>query len=61
MKAPLNFFNSNPVGRILNRFSRDMQMMDEMVPPTIHALLDSCLTIGAVFIVVSYKMTSGDA
>ena len=32
LQAPVLFFDSNPVGRILNRFSNDVGCMDELLP-----------------------------
>lgn len=32
IKSPIRFFDQNPSGRILNRFSKDMAQMDELLP-----------------------------
>lgn len=32
LKAPVFFFDTNPVGRILNRFARDIGIMDGLLP-----------------------------
>ena len=34
LKAPVLLFDSNPIGRILNRFSKDIGCMDEVLPKT---------------------------
>lgn len=41
-RATMRFFNTNTSGRVLNRFSKDMGAVDEMLPT---ALID-CLQIG---------------
>ncbi|XP_011311098.1 multidrug resistance-associated protein 4 isoform X2 [Fopius arisanus] len=38
LQAPMKFFDSNPSGRIVNRFSKDIGCVDELLP---NALIDS--------------------
>lgn len=42
LRNPMAFFDSTPLGRILNRFTQDVDEIDEELPSTIHALLN-CL------------------
>ena len=39
LQATALFFDSNPVGRILNRFSKDIGCLDEMLPKTFLAAI----------------------
>lgn len=32
LHATMNFFDKNPAGRVLNRFSKDVGAMDELLP-----------------------------
>ena len=47
-KTEAVFFDTNPVGRILNRFVKDLQTIDEQIAGLISQFFDVLLTAGAV-------------
>ena len=49
VKAPVLFFDTNPVGRVLNRFSRDINIMEELLPEAfLRAMQVILFCIGAI-------------
>ncbi|XP_050293272.1 probable multidrug resistance-associated protein lethal(2)03659 [Anthonomus grandis grandis] len=53
VNAALRFFNTNPSGRILNRFSKDMNQVDEILPLTLLDTLQISLTVIAISSVIA--------
>ena len=51
LQAPVLFFDSNPVGRIMNRFSKDVGYMDEVLPKTFLIAIQSALLMLTVVLV----------
>ncbi|CAL8129140.1 unnamed protein product [Orchesella dallaii] len=53
IRAPVKFFDDNPSGRIMNRFSKDLSSMDENLPAAFIDVIEIGLVmIGVIFIVV---------
>ncbi|OXA51509.1 Multidrug resistance-associated protein 4 [Folsomia candida] len=53
LRAPMLFFELNPVGRILNRFVKDIGTIDELLPFTFFDTLEVGLQVLGVIVVVS--------
>ena len=51
LQAPVHFFDSNPVGRILNRFAKDVGCLDELLPKTFLVSIQDVLLVFASIIV----------
>ena len=54
--APSVFFQSNPNGRIMNRFSKDINLMDETLPQVFFDLVQCTILSLAVFVVAAVIM-----
>lgn len=53
MKLPMSFFDTNPSGRVINRFSRDTDIMDSTLPQSLLQLGACVSTFFATLIVIS--------
>jgi ABC-type multidrug transport system fused ATPase/permease subunit len=54
LRAPLRFFNITPTGRILNRFSNDMEQIDTRVMDAAQSFLNSSMQAATVLCVIGY-------
>ena len=54
LRAESRFFDVNPSGRILNRFSKDMGSIDEVLPVTLFETKRMFWSIIGIFTIVIY-------
>ncbi|XP_054831012.1 ATP-binding cassette sub-family C member 4 [Eublepharis macularius] len=58
LKAPVLFFDRNPIGRILNRFSKDIGHLDDLLPLTfldfIQVLFQICGVVTVAVVVIPW-------
>ena len=51
LKAPVLFFDINPTGRIMNRFSKDLGLMDEILPQSCYVAFRNLIIIVVAFLI----------
>ena len=52
LRSPMSFFDTVPLGRILNRFSGDIYIIDEVIPRSIRSFIFTFFTVISTIIVI---------
>ncbi|XP_059144802.1 ATP-binding cassette sub-family C member 5-like [Physella acuta] len=56
LQSPVSFFDTTPVGRIVNRFSADIDELDSRLPMNVDVFLSNVMQIVAALVIIAYVL-----
>lgn len=56
LHAPLTFFDTTPIGRIISRFARDVSVLDELLPQYFQQMMSTLLNLLGSYIYIGVEL-----
>ena len=55
LRGPMSFFDTTPIGRIVNRFSQDIESIDLKIPQSVESFLDCLFVVISTLVIIVYS------